>query len=121
MDLQHSISVDGIEVIQGVEMVVHRGHKYVVDVEEQAAVRSFDNVVDELPLGHGGGFKADVAGEVLENERDLKFVLNSFDFIADVFNVGFGVGHGQQVVMVCASALGPTEVVGNPRTFRFLL
>ena len=52
VDLGDAMGGDGVDVVEGIELVVHRGDVDVVYVEKDAAVGAFDNFGQELPLGH---------------------------------------------------------------------
>jgi hypothetical protein len=52
MDLSDSIRIYGVHILHGVEAVILRGNINVIHVEEDAAVRGVNDLVEKLPLRH---------------------------------------------------------------------
>ena len=87
MDLGDALGRYGVDVVHGVEVVIHGGDVDVVDVEEDAAIGALDDFVEELPLGHFGGGKFGVAADVF-------YGYGGFDEVLDFADAGGGFFYG---------------------------
>jgi hypothetical protein len=76
VNLRHAMRGDGIDVVDGVEFVVHRGDVDVVHVEQNSAIGALDDFGQELPLGHLGGGEFGVAELTFSTQRESREVLH---------------------------------------------
>jgi hypothetical protein len=52
VNLRHPLRRDAVEILVGIEIVILRRHVDVVHIQENPAVRTLDDLVEELPFGH---------------------------------------------------------------------
>ncbi len=118
VDLRDALGGDAVDVVEWIEAVVLRRDVDVVDVEQDAAVGGFDDLVQELPLGHLGFVKFGVAADVFDGDGDLEEVLHLADARCRRLHGFEGVRHREKIVGVAAVDAAPAEVVGEPRGLR---
>ncbi len=117
VNLRDALGGDAVDVVEWIEAVILRRDVDVVDVEQDAAVGGFDDLVQELPLGHLGLVKFGVAADVFDGDGDLEEVLHLADAGGGRLDRFEGVGHGQKIVGVAAIDAAPAEMVGEPGSF----
>lgn len=99
----------------GVEAMVARTHVNVVHVQQQLAPRQVSQRVEKFPLGKLVGLGTYVAGDVLQHQRALQYVLHLAHTGGHVVQTFFGVGQRQQVMQLVGAATAPAQVIGHPR------
>src|SRR5258708_38671454 len=117
MNLRDTIDGNAVDILDGVEAVILRRDVDVIHVEQDAAIRSMDDLVKELPLRHLGLMKFRVAADVFDGDRDFEEVLNLTDAAGCSTNGLEGVRQGKKIVGIAAVHASPAKVVGKPRGF----
>ena len=114
VDLGDAVRGHGVDVVHGIELVVHGGDIDIVDVEENAAVGALGNFGDKFPLGHLGAGEGGVGADVFDGDGDFEEVLHHADALDGALDGFPGVGEGQQVVGIGSIDGAPAEMVAEP-------
>ncbi len=109
VNLRDAVGGHGVDVVHGLELVVHGRDVDVVHVEENAAVGAFDHLGQKLPLGHLGAGEGGIAGDVLDGHGNFEEVLNHAHALDGALDGLPGVRQRQQVVRVGSIHASPSR------------
>ena len=114
VDLRDAVRRHEIQIDEGVEAVVFRGHVDVVHVEKDPAIGALHDFGEELPFAHLRNVELRVAGDIFDDHGDLDEVLDLANLLRGNLDRLPGVGHGQQIVGVAAIDRAPAEMIAEP-------
>src|ERR1035438_584696 len=114
VNLRYTLGGDGVHVIHGSELVVHRGDVNIVYIEQNAAVGAFHDFGQELPLSHLGTGEGGVAADVLDGDGNIEIVLHHADALDGALDGLPCVGKREQVVRIGSVHTAPAEVIAEP-------
>jgi len=115
VNLLHALGGDGVQVLERVELMVHRAHVDVVDIEQDQAIGTLRDLGEKLPFAETRIAKFHVARHVLEQDAPAEEVLHAAHPLDDVRERLFGVRQRQQVVRIASGDTRPAEMIRDPR------
>src|SRR5262249_16844781 len=113
-DLLHAPGGYGIQVLERIELMVHRAHVDVVHIEQDQTIGTRRDLAEELPLAETRIAELHIARDVLEQNPPTEEILYGAHAGDDVLERLLRVRQRQQVMGVASGNSGPAEVIRDP-------
>ena len=102
-----------IEVGTRVEAQVDCRDMDIVDIEQQSASRSRNDLRQKRGLAHGAAGVGQIVRRVLEQDPAAEALVDLVDMIAHPRQRGFVTGYGKEIVETVDAVAGPGKVLRN--------
>ena len=117
MKLAHPRFRHRLQVLHRFKAVIDAADIDIVNVEQDIAVGARGNLAQEFPLAHLVGVKAEIAGDILQEDLPAQGILHLTHACNHRRQRLFTVGQGQQIVQIASFDPGPAQMIRNPMRF----